>query len=141
MRGDFHAVERDRGCRLVTAVAVDERDAVGDILSGDDLAEHSVLAVEPWSRVRGDDEELGAVRVGAGVRHCERALHDFVVVELVLELVPRAAGAGAEGGSALDHEFRNHAVVRSHPLLDQISVRWGGGEAAAPASSLSGSAA
>ena len=51
-----------------------------------------------------------AVRVRAGVRHRERAAVDLVVVELVLERVAGAAGAGAGRVAALDHEVRDHAV-------------------------------
>ena len=75
-----------------------------------DLAEDGVLAVEPRRRIGGDDEELGAVRVRAGVRHRERALDDLVVVELVLELVAGAAGAVALRAATLDHEVGDHAV-------------------------------
>ena len=74
------------------------------------LAEHRVLAVQPRSGVGGDDEELRAVRVRAGVGHRERAANDLVVVELVLEGVAGAARAGAKGAAALDHEVLDHAV-------------------------------
>ena len=47
----------------------------------------------------GDDEELRAVGVGPGVGHRQRAADDLVVVELVLEGVARAAGAGPLAGS------------------------------------------
>ena len=47
---------------------------------------------------------------GPGVRHRERAAHDLVVVELVLERVARAAGAGARRVAALDHEVGDDAV-------------------------------
>ena len=70
-------------------------EVVDDVLALDDLAEDRVLAVQPRRLVGRDDEELRAVRVRAGVRHRERAADDLVVVELVLELVAGAAGAGA----------------------------------------------
>ena len=76
----------------------------------DDLAEDGVLAVEPGRRVDRDDEELGAVRVRAGVGHRERAAVDLVVVELVLERVAGAAGARSLRAAALDHEVGDHAV-------------------------------
>ena len=41
---------------------------------------------------------------GPGVGHRERAAHDLVRVDLVLEGVARAAGAGALRAAALDHE-------------------------------------
>ncbi len=77
-----------------------------------DLAEHGVLAVEPRRGVGGDDEELRAVRVRAGVGHRQRAADDLVVVELVLERVARAAGAGALRAAALDHEVADDPVER-----------------------------
>ena len=110
LRRDLDAVERDRRRRPVAAVAVDERDAVDDVLSRRHLPEDGVLAVEPRCRLGGDDEELRAVRVRPGVRHRERTLDDLVVVELVLELVARAAGADALRTAALDHEVGDHAV-------------------------------
>ena len=65
----------------------------------------------------GDDEELRAVGVRAGVGHRERAADDLVVVELVLEGVARAAGAGALGAAALDHEVGDHAV-EGEPVVE-----------------------
>ena len=55
---------------------------------------------------------------GPGVGHRQRAADDLVVVELVLELVARAAGAGAGRVAALDHEVlddpvEDHAVVEA----------------------------
>ena len=67
-----------------------------------------------------DDEELRAVRVGAGVRHRERAAHDLVLVELVLELIPRPAGAVAARATGLDHEVRDHAVERE-PVVEALA--------------------
>jgi hypothetical protein len=69
-----------------------------------------VLAIEPGRRLRRDDEELAAVRVRAGVRHRQRAALDPVLVELVFELVARAAPAGALRTATLDHEVRDDAV-------------------------------
>ena len=62
------------------------------------------------ARVGGDDEELAAVRVRAGVRHRERAALDPVLVGLVLELVAGPARAGAGRVTALDHEVGDDAV-------------------------------
>jgi hypothetical protein len=77
-----------------------------------------VLAVEPRGLADGDDEELRAVRVRPGVGHGQRPAHDLVVVDLVLERVARAAGAGARRVAALDHEVaddpvEDHAVVEA----------------------------
>ena len=67
-------------------------DGVDRLHPARDLAEHGVLAVEPRRRSGGDDEELRAVRVRAGVGHRQGAADDLVLVELVLE---RVAGAAA----------------------------------------------
>src|SRR5688572_2689368 len=71
-------------------------DRVDDVLAAAHLAEDRVLAVEPVGRDVGD-EELAAVGVRAGVGHAEAA--DLVLgltgADLVGELVPRAAAAGA----------------------------------------------
>ena len=72
----------------------------------------------------GDDEELGAVGVRAGVRHREGAALDLVLVELVLERVAGAAGSGALRAAALDHE------VRDHPVEAEVVVEALGGELA-----------
>src|SRR4051794_23180353 len=79
-------------------------------------AEDGVLAVEPRGLLGGDDEELAAVGVRAAVGHRERAANDLVLVDLVLELVARAARARALGAAALDHE------VLDHPMEDQAVV-------------------
>src|SRR4029079_154550 len=96
--------------RAVRRVRVERRDRVHDVHSSGDLAEDGVLAVEPWARVRGDDEELAPVRIRAGVRHRERAAHDRVVVEFVLEAVAGASGAGSGRVATLDHEVGDDAV-------------------------------
>src|SRR6185437_2335632 len=83
---------------------VDRIHAVGD------LPEDGVLAVQPGRGVRGDDEELRAIGVRAGVRHRQRPADDLVVVDLVLERVAGTAGPGPLRAAALDHEVLDHAV-------------------------------
>src|SRR3954468_14743793 len=106
--------------RLVRVVGLGALDLVDDVHPVDDLPEDRVLAVEPRRRVGGDDEELAAVRVRAGVRHRERAAHDLVVVELVLERVARAAAAGPGRVAALDHEVLDHAV-EDHAVVEVVA--------------------
>src|SRR5438105_5565004 len=65
-------------------------DRVDGLHAGADAAEDGVLAVEPRGAIGGDDEELRAVGVGAGVGHRERAADDLVLVDLVLERVSGA---------------------------------------------------
>src|SRR4051812_4479068 len=91
-------------------VGVAAFDLVDDLHPVHDVAEDRVLPVQPRRGIGGDDEELTAVGVRAGVGHRERAAHDLVVVELVLERVAGAAAAGAGGVAALDHEALDHAV-------------------------------
>src|ERR687896_657824 len=91
-------------------------DRVHRVHAGGDSPEYGVLAVEPRSGSGRDDEELAAVRVRAAVRHRERTALDLVVVDLVLELVSRAARAGAVRAAALDHE------VGDHPVEDEAVV-------------------
>ena len=85
----------------------------------DDAAEDGVLAVQPGRRLGGDDEELGAVGVGAGVGHRQRAALDLVLVELVLEGVAGAAAAGALRAAALDHEVGDDAV-EDEPVVEAV---------------------
>ena len=75
------------------------------------LAEDRVAEVEV-RRGRHGDEELGAVRRRAGVRHGEqeRPVERQVGVELVAELVARAAGPVTDRVAALDHEAVDDAV-------------------------------
>src|SRR5439155_4618627 len=107
--------DEDRLARLVMRVAVDQRDAVDDVLPLDDLAEDRVLPVEPRARVRSDDEELRAVRIRAGVRHGQCTALDSVLVELVVEAVAGPAGPVAAWAAALDHEAGDHAM--EHPAV------------------------
>src|SRR5262245_43122082 len=107
--------ERDRLDALVVdrAVVVAGRrslDLVDDVHAVGHAAEDRVLAVEPRRLGRGDEEELRAVGVRAGVGHRERAAGDLVVVDLVLELVAGTAGAGALRAAALDHEVLDDTV-------------------------------
>src|SRR5690242_8565482 len=98
-RGIGIAFDPDRLDLVALAHRIDHVEAF------DHLAEHGVLAVEPW---RGDmgDEELAAVGVRAGVRHRQHAtLVAHAIVGLVLEAVARAAAAAAFGAAALDHEI------------------------------------
>src|SRR5947209_12259444 len=108
--GDIDALDRDVLPRAIAPIGLERRDRVDDVHPVGDAAEHRVLAVEPWRRFGGDDEELAPVRVRAGVRHRECAAHDLVVVELVLELVAGPAAAGAGRVAALDHEVGDHAM-------------------------------
>lgn len=79
-----------------------------------DAAKDGVLAVEPRRR-RQRDEELAAVRVGAGVGHAEDA--GAVVAEVGVDLVGKlvavdrgAAAAGARRVAGLDHKVGDDAV-------------------------------
>src|SRR5207302_1465386 len=95
------------------------RDLVDDVHPARHLAEHRVLAVEPRCFFGRDDEELAAVGVRAGVCHRERAADDLVLVELVLELVARAAAPRPFRAAALDHEVRDHAV-EDQPVVEAL---------------------
>src|SRR4051812_29585033 len=71
------ALDDDRLDRLVLAVRLRLLDRVDRFHAGGDAAEDGVLAVEPGRRLRGDDEELTAVRVRPSVRHREGAALDL----------------------------------------------------------------
>src|SRR5918992_1303559 len=107
---DLHALDHRVLHRAVLGAGLGPLDRVDGLHARADLAEDGVLAVEPGSRVGRDDEELAAVRVRPAVGHRQRAAHDLVVVDLVLELIARTAGAGALRAAALDHEVLDHAV-------------------------------
>src|SRR4051795_4865144 len=94
-RDGVHAHVLDRA---VAGVGLDRLDLVNDVHAGGDAPEGGVLAVQPRGRLGGDDEELAAVGVRAGVCHGERAADDAMVVDLVGERVagparPRALRA------------------------------------------------
>src|SRR4029079_1004516 len=55
--------------RAVAGAGLGALDRVDRLHPGDDAAEDRVLAVQPRGLVDGDDEELRAVRVRAGVAH------------------------------------------------------------------------
>ena len=76
----------------------------------DDLAPDRVLAVEE-RRVGEADEELAVGEVRAlRARHRQRAAHVRLAVELGLQLLARAAGAGAGRVAGLRHEAVDDAV-------------------------------
>src|SRR5687768_5711975 len=107
---DLHAIDLRVLDRAVAGAGLEPLDRVDGLHPGGHAAEDGVLAVEPRRSLGGDDEELAPVRVRPPVRHGERAARDLVLVDLVLELVARAAGAGAVRAAALDHEVRDHPV-------------------------------
>src|SRR5690606_20591277 len=110
---DGDRLDDDRVDRLVHRAGGGGADGVHDLTAGlvGDLAEDRVLAVEPRGGVEGD-EELRAVGARAGVGHGEQVglVEDELGVDLVLERVARATGAGAQRATALDHEALDHPV-------------------------------
>src|SRR5215204_1355672 len=106
----LHALDHRVLDRPILRAGLCALDRVDGLHARGDLTEDGVLAVEPGSRVGGHDEELAAVRVGPRVGHREGAADDLVLVDLVLELVAGAAGAGALRTAALNHEVADHAV-------------------------------
>src|SRR5437660_11925832 len=89
----------DRHVRLDDLVGVAHRLATLDLVdvlhAGRHLAPRGVLAVEE-ARVVEADEELAVAGIRAvGARHRDGAAHVRLAVELGLELLARAAGAGA----------------------------------------------
>src|SRR4051812_33126978 len=107
---ELNALENHRLLRHVSRVGGLRLDRVDRVHPVRHLAEHGVLSVQPRCFAGGHDEELAAVRVRSRVGHRERAAHDLVVVDLVLERVAGPARAGAERAAALDHEVLDHAV-------------------------------
>ena len=83
-----------------------------DVHALDHVAEEVVARRELARAVVDADEELRAVRVGAGVRHRDRAERVLALHRLVGELVAGAAAAAALGAAALDHELGHDAVER-----------------------------
>src|SRR3954453_4875544 len=106
--------------RAVVGVGVRGLDLVDHVHAVGHAPEDRVLAVEPRRRVGGNDEELAAVRVRPRIGHRERAAHDLVVVELVLERVAGATTAGAGRVAALDHEVLDHAV-EDHAVVEVVA--------------------
>src|SRR3990172_6186785 len=101
----------------VLAVALHRDDLVRDLHPGGDAPEDRVLRVET-AVVRDVDEELAPAAVRAGVRHGDGpSLVVVLAVELVLDLVPGPAAAGARRGPALDHEPRDHPV-EDRPVVE-----------------------
>src|SRR4051795_1998738 len=99
--GDGQLLDRRRLLGPVAPVGGQRLERVDDVHAAGHLAEHGVLAVEPGRGIGRDDEELRAVGVRAGVRHGQRSADDLVLVDLVLERVAGAAGAGALRTAAL----------------------------------------
>src|SRR3982751_6882215 len=119
----------DRAVARGGAGGADRVDHLAAVVVGH-LAEDGVLAVEPAGRPD-RDEELRPVGTGAGVRHREQVGPGEleVRVDLVTELVPRAAPSGTGGVAALDHEAADHpvedgaVVVRATARLPGTRIR------------------
>src|SRR3954467_4291642 len=118
--GDLEGLDADVVGGLVARVCRLALDRGDDLHAVDDLAEDGVLAVEPRRLARGDQEELRAVGVRAGVGHRQRAADDLVLVDLVLERVARTAGAGALRAAALDHEVADDPV-EDQPVVEAVT--------------------
>src|SRR5690606_12246790 len=101
-------LQRDDGVRLAHRLAA--LDLVDVLHAFDDLAPHGVLAVEPGGISEADEElAVAGVRVhGAG--HRDGAALVLLRGELRLELLTRAAGAGAPRATSLGHEAVDHAM-------------------------------
>src|SRR6266566_7944954 len=129
------AMALSRGSRIVAAIDRDRleddildrpvvasrhrlADLIDDLAAADDLAEDSVLPVQPRSR-DGGDEKLRAVRAGTRVGHGKqvRPVEGEIRVKLVSELVTGAAGSRTERVSALNHEIGNHPV-KDRPVIE-----------------------
>src|ERR1700687_3945314 len=97
-----------RHARLDDLVGVLDRLAALDLVdvlhARAHLAPHGVLLVEEGSIVEADAELAGAGIWTCRARHRGRAAHMRFVVELGLELLARAAGAGALRTAGLRHE-------------------------------------
>src|SRR6266540_4886766 len=102
------------------------RDAnlLDDVHAVDDLAEHGVLAGQPFRRSEGD-EELPAVGVRSTVRHREDAglVELSAGAEFIGEAVARAARAVAERVAALDHEVLDHAMEHEAVVVRLLHFR------------------
>src|ERR1700730_6142751 len=104
-------------------------DLVDVLHSRPHLAPDRVLAVEERCIVEADEElAVGGIRAG-GARHRGGAAHMRLLVELGLELLAGAAGAGALRTprlrhTAFDHAVEHDAVVKSlaHQFLDPRDV-------------------
>src|SRR5215207_2427428 len=107
---DLHALDHGVLHGAILRACLGALDRIDGLHAGRDAPEHGVLAVEPGGLLGGHDEELAAVGVRAAVGHGERAAHDLVLVDLVLELVAGAAGSRALRTATLDHEVLDHAV-------------------------------
>src|SRR3954447_20234718 len=112
MTASLLGVGRDR--RLDDLVGVAHRLAALDLVDVlhalHDIAPGGVLVVEE-GRIAETDEELAVAGIGiAGARHRHRTAHVRLLVELRLELLAGAAGAGAMRAAGLRHEAIDHAV-------------------------------
>src|ERR1700733_5664985 len=97
-----------RHMRLDDLVRIPHRLAALDLVdvfhARGDLAPHRVLVVEEGSIIEADEElAVAGIRTGRA-RHRRGATHMRLLVELGLQLLARAPGAGALRASGLRHE-------------------------------------
>ena len=70
------------------------------------------------------NKELASVAIGSGISHRQDAgaIMLEIGMELILELVPRAARSGSLGTTALDHEVGDHSVKR-HVVIELFAAQ------------------
>lgn len=118
------------GLRGGAAAAADGLHSLDHFIALQHLAEHDVLAVQP-ARGRCAQEELRAVRVGAGIGHRQRAWAEVLAGLAEKGLIGKlgavdglAASAVAVGEvTTLAHEIRDHTVERGVGVAEALLAR------------------
>ena len=128
---DTRLGDPDTAAGLAAARAL-SLDGLDDVHAVNDLTEHNVLAVEPAGD-NGRDEELRAIRVGAGVSHRKQTGLGVLQLEVLvgeLGTVDRLATGTVAGGevTTLEHKVRDHTVEVRASVAEALLARAEGTE-------------
>src|SRR5690349_9715538 len=108
---DAHVLQDYGRSRTIIGVARELGDFVRDVLAFHHFAENGVALIEP-GRGRDRNKKLAAGWVWPGIGHGEPSRRRVAQggMEFIREFISRAAGAGSQGASTLNHEIGNHAM-------------------------------
>jgi len=123
---EFARVNDGDGLGSGSTARTETLNQLSDVLAFKDLTKHNVLAVQPRSLDRGD-EELGTIGVGAGIRHGQNVRAGVLELEVFvgeLGAVDRLSSATVSISevSSLKHEVGDDAVESGSLVVQRLAL-------------------